>query len=146
METKDKLSYISDLMQKIKQGEITGEEGLLALREIIPEKVIYQSVENKCSPEQIAKQKEYNQMRKKYLELSKKQNSIEELRKAKIQRAKLRESFFCFDCKKSVIADQDKNKIKLKKRYSSTKEKIVIENECPHCHGIIRAYGGQYDI
>jgi len=138
----NKLSQIKGILRDMPK-EVSAEEVILALEDILPPKIIYQEVETKTPKEKLEYLKAYRLEQKRIEAIKNK----EQAKQSKIDKALKRTSFFCYNCKQNVkIADPESNKHQLIRRKNDKRPKIQILNICPICSREIKGFGGYLNV
>ena len=140
-EFKKKVERIKSIIANM-EGKTTAEEIIMEISQILPPLVVNVPLEPKSSPQQLAYMKQWREDRKELLILQAKIGNREAINKIKVAKALKREKIFCFVCKEIVIVDVSLNKSSIETKRGQIKKKIIITNECPHCHNQIRSFGG----
>ncbi len=134
-----KLKRIINSIERGQEDGVSSKEILDDLQQTMPPKIIIKEKEPKSSPEQLEYLKNYRLMKKENLKI---QNE-KDLLQLKIQKAKERVSFFCYECKRSVIVDSKDNKHDIIKKPNRTHQSLIILNKCNECGRNIKAFGGK---
>jgi len=135
MTPKERLKELYSVLKEAKEQNLTPEEILLEVKQIIPPEVIIQ--------EKVSPRREYFQERYKVQKKIKAIREKEEQEKERIRKALDREVFFCYKCKKSFnIQDKSTNTYKLKQKQNQKKKSILILNKCPVCDTKATGFGG----
>lgn len=143
MEAVDRIDQIKDILREGKELNVSPEELLDSILQLIPEKIIHVQEPYKTSPEKLQYLKEYRLEQKRLQKIRDKEMKKQQ----KIDKALERTTFFCYNCKKNVkISNPETNTSEIVRKSHLRNPKILIINKCPICSNIVRGFGGYLNI
>jgi len=137
--SEETLKQIIEAINEGKRNSVSPEEILEDIKQIFPPERIIIEKEPKTPKEQLEYMKAWREEQKKL----KKIRDKEEKERLKIEKAKGRTSFYCYNCKKAVkITNPEDNQADIVQKKNRTKKNITISNFCPICSNLIKSFGG----